>query len=68
MRNCVTVRGQWMYPREASLRLIAMIRAGLLKLEMFATTVFDLDDIDKAIAYAGADRGPFKATVVQPQR
>ena len=68
MRNCVTVRGQWMYPREASLRLIAMIRAGLIELEMFETTLFDLDEVEKAIAHAAAQRGPFKATVIQPQR
>ena len=68
MRNCVTVRGQWMYPREASLRLIAMIRAGLLKLEMFETTAFGLDEVEKAIAHAAAHRGAFKATVIQPRR
>src|ERR1700737_2076129 len=33
MRNCVTVRGQWMYPRDAAVRIVGMIRAGLLSLD-----------------------------------
>jgi hypothetical protein len=37
-------------------------------LEMFETTVFDLDEIDNAIARAAARRGAFKPTVIQPRR
>ncbi len=37
-------------------------------LEMFETTVFDLDEVAAAIAHAAANRGAFKATVIQPHR
>ena len=68
MRNCVTIRGQWMYPREATLRLHGLVSAGLLRLDMWDTTVFSLDEVEKAVAHAAAERGPFKATVIEPQR
>src|SRR4029453_1533890 len=32
MRNCIAIRGQWMYSRDAIARLVAMVRAGLLSL------------------------------------
>jgi NADPH:quinone reductase-like Zn-dependent oxidoreductase len=66
MRHCVTVRGQWMYPREAPARLIALARAGLLDLTAFATTTFALDEINAALAHAAANGGPFQQTVVRP--
>ncbi len=66
MRNNITVRGQWMYPREATTRLAALVRAGLLNLDDVETTSFTLDDINKAVAHAAATGGPFKRTVVCP--
>lgn len=66
MRNCVTVRGQWMFPRDAPARLAALVRAGLLSLSLFRTTVFPLDDIAAALDHAAANAGPFNATIVQP--
>ena len=63
MRNNITVRGQWMYPREASLHMIAMIRAGLIDLGNQEVTAFALKDINEAVAHA-AKR---KRTVVMPQ-
>jgi alcohol dehydrogenase len=54
MRNCITARGQWMYPREATSRLINLGRAGLLRLDQFEATVFDLDHISEAVAHAAA--------------
>jgi alcohol dehydrogenase len=65
MRNCVTVRGQWMYPREAAVHLANLVRAGLLRLDQFAATSFDLDHINEAVAHAAANSGPFKMTVVK---
>ena len=35
MRNDITVRGKWMYPRWAPGRLVALVRAGLLDLDQF---------------------------------
>ena len=66
MRSCVTVRGQWMYPRECIGRLVGLVRAGLLRLEEFDITSFKLDDVNEAIAHAAANAGPFKSTVICP--
>lgn len=66
MRNNITVRGQWMYPREATNRLVGLVRAGLLKLEDFEVTAFGLDRINEAVAHAAAHGGPFRRTVVTP--
>ena len=66
MRNNITIRGQWMYPREANIRLIALVRSGLLDLSQFDITAFDLDHANEAVAYAAANGTPFKATVLRP--
>ena len=66
MRNCITIRGQWMYPRDAIARLIAMVRAGLLSLGHHQAKCFSLDDVNEAIAHAAAYAGPFNMTVLRP--
>jgi len=66
MRNNITIRGQWMYPPEANLRLISLIRSGLLDLDEFEVTEFDLDDANEAVAHAAAHGGPFQTTVIRP--
>jgi alcohol dehydrogenase len=66
MRYCVSVRGQWMYPRESIGRLVALVRAGLLRLDETAITAFALDQVNEAIAHAAVHAGPFKATVLCP--
>jgi len=66
MRNCITVRGQWMYPPNAVSRLAGMVRAGLIKLEEFAVTSFDLDHANEAVAHAAANARPFQTTVICP--
>jgi alcohol dehydrogenase len=66
MRNNITIRGQWMYPREANVRLTVLVRSGLLDLSHFEVTEFALDDANKAVAYAAANGGPFKLTVIRP--
>ena len=66
MRNCITIIGKWMYPPDATPRMVALIRAGLVKLDDFEVTTFSLDDVNKAVAYAAANSGPFKMTVVRP--
>jgi alcohol dehydrogenase len=66
MRNGVTMRGQWMYPREAPARLIALVRAGLFDLSAFATTVFSLGQIHAALAHAAENAGPFRQAIVRP--
>jgi len=66
MRNCITVRGHYMYPREAPARLAALVRAGLLSLEDLTVTTFPLDQANEAVAHAAAHSGPFQYTVIQP--
>lgn len=66
MRNCVSIHGVWMYPPDATSRLIALVRAGLLRLEEYETTAFGLDQANDAVAHAAANGGPFKMTVIRP--
>jgi NADPH:quinone reductase-like Zn-dependent oxidoreductase len=66
MRSCVTIHGVWMYPPEATIRLVGLIRAGLLLLDHYEATTFDLDHANEAVAHAAANAGPFKATVLRP--
>ena len=66
MRNCVTIRGAWMYPPDAATRLNALVRAGLLKLDDYQATTFDLDHVNEAVAHAAANGGPFRMTVIRP--
>lgn len=67
MRNNIRVIGQWMYPREANARLIALIRAGLLRLDEFEITGFRLDQANEAVEFAARSGGPFRLTVLQPE-
>lgn len=66
MRNCITIHGVWMYPPEATTKLVRLVRAGLLKLDNTETTTFDLDHANEAVAHAAAHSSPFKMTVIQP--
>ncbi|XYH98376.1 zinc-binding dehydrogenase [Sorangium sp. So ce1128] len=66
MRSCITLRGQWMFPREAVARLVRLIRSGLLTLDHFDVTEFGLDRANEAVAHAAASAGPFKMTVIRP--
>jgi alcohol dehydrogenase len=66
MRNCITVRGQWMYRPDAVTRVAGMVRAGLVRLDEFAVTSFDLDQVNEAVAHAAANAGPFQMTVLRP--
>jgi alcohol dehydrogenase len=66
MRNCIALHGVWMYPPDAATRLIALVRSGLLRLDHYEAIAFDLDHANEAVAYAAADAGPFKMTVIRP--
>lgn len=66
MRNCITVRGQWMYPRDAPSRLIQLAHAGLISTDDPEITTFPLADVNTAIDHAAANGGPFKMTVLTP--
>jgi alcohol dehydrogenase len=66
MRNNITIRGQWMYPREAVPRFIALVRSGLLSLDYTDIQEFPLARINEAIIQAAAHRGAFRLTVLRP--
>lgn len=66
MRNNITVRGQWMCPRDAAGRMVGLIRAGLLRLDEFEVTPFSLDAANEAVVHAAQTAGPFNLTVIQP--
>ena len=57
-----------MYLPEASIRLVALIRSGLLRLDNFDVTTFELDNANEAVAHAAANHGPFKMTAIRPGR
>ncbi|KAA0097846.1 zinc-binding alcohol dehydrogenase family protein [Mycolicibacterium sp. P1-18] len=67
MRNSVTVRGQWMYPRTANAQLIKMIRGGVLDLAHERVTVFPLTRVNDAVRFAAAHGDPFQRTVLCPR-
>jgi NADPH:quinone reductase-like Zn-dependent oxidoreductase len=66
MRNCISIHGVWMYPREAIPRMVALVRSGLLDLAQFAVTEFPLHRANDAVAHAAANGGPFRMTVLKP--
>jgi alcohol dehydrogenase len=66
MRNNITLRGQWMFPREAVPRLIALARAGLLDLGGFRVTPFPLDRANEALEHAARTGGRFRMTLLCP--
>ena len=66
MRNCISIHGVWMYPPRATIGLVNLIRAGLLGLDNFEATTFDLDHANDAVAHAASNSGPFKMTVIRP--
>jgi len=68
MRNGITIQGQWMYDREAPTRLAAMVRAGLVDLQAFDIVSFGLEAANEAVRHAAENAGPFKMTVIRPNR
>ncbi|HEX5567391.1 MAG TPA: zinc-binding dehydrogenase, partial [Streptomyces sp.] len=66
MRNSVTVRGQWMYPRPANVGMIRLIASRALDLDPERLRTFPLDAVNEAVEYAAAHGGPFDRTVLTP--
>ncbi len=66
MHSEVTLRGVWMYPREAVPAMVRMVRAGLIDLAQFEVSEFNLDDANAAVDYAAAHAGPRQLTVLRP--
>ncbi|MEZ5219393.1 MAG: alcohol dehydrogenase catalytic domain-containing protein [Ilumatobacteraceae bacterium] len=68
MRNCISIRGQWMYPRTAVPTMIGMVRAGLVDLGAYTISEFDLDHANEAVEYAAAHAEPGDVTILRPNR
>lgn len=68
MHNETTVRGVWMYSKDAIPRMVQMVRAGLIDLGQFELTEFGLDNANEAVAHAAANAGPRQLTVLRPDR
>lgn len=66
MLNSVTVRGRWMYPRDAVPKLIALARCGLLDLTQFEVDEFALAAAGEAVEHAAEAGGRFRLTVLRP--
>ena len=47
-------------------RMVGMVRAGLVRLDQFEVTTFGLDHANEAVAHAAANGGPFRMTVMEP--
>ena len=65
MRNNITIKGQWMYPRAAISPLIAMVKNGMLDLTRYQVVEFALADVSEAIVHAAASSGPFTRTALR---
>ncbi|HXT79280.1 MAG TPA: zinc-binding dehydrogenase [Acetobacteraceae bacterium] len=65
MRNNWEIIGQFMYPAGAYLRLIGLLRAGLLDINPIRPLVFALADLRKAMD-AAADAGNLECVVMRP--
>ena len=65
MRNNITIKGHWMYPRDAIPRLIAMAMNGLIDLTRYKFAEFALADVNEAIVHSAATSGPFKRTALR---
>ncbi|MFE0461096.1 alcohol dehydrogenase catalytic domain-containing protein [Kitasatospora sp. NPDC058965] len=59
MRNSVTVRGQWMYPRTANVGMVRLLAPERVR-------SFGLDAVNDAVAHAASHGGPFDRTVLTP--
>jgi len=68
VRNSVTVREQWMYPRPAIVAMIRLVASATLDLDHEQVTSFALDEVNEAIADAAVHPGLFDRTVLTPPR
>lgn len=66
MRNSITVRGQWMYPRTANVGIIRFLASGTLDLAPERVRSFGLSAVNDAVTYAAAHGGPFDRTALTP--
>jgi alcohol dehydrogenase len=68
MHKSITIKGQFMYPRSAVTKMIGLVEAGLLDLNVFDEKPFKLDDVLEAVEFAASkeNRGWLYQTVLEP--
>jgi len=64
MRNSITVKGQWMYKKEAPAHLIKLANSGLLSLDEYDITTFNLEEVNSAVQYAADQKNAFNLAVI----
>jgi len=65
MRNNMTIRGQWMYPRRRGADG-GQMRSGLIDLSHYEVAEFALEQANEAVAHAAANADPFRQTMIRP--
>jgi alcohol dehydrogenase len=65
MLNSLEIIGQFMYPRNAVLRLLELARSGLLDINAIETRCFSLEELPRAME-AAAKAGGLECVVVKP--
>ena len=66
MRKNITIRGQWMYPREAVGQMVGLVSSGLIDLSHYEIAESALKQANEAVAHAAANAGPFRQTMIRP--
>jgi alcohol dehydrogenase len=68
MRNSITIKGQFMYPPSAVLKMIGLVEAGLLDLNAFDEKMFKMDDVLEAVEFSASkeNRGWLYQVVLEP--
>ena len=65
MLNNLEILGQFMYPQDTFMRLVELVRAGLLDIHAIRTRSFPLDALPDAMD-AAATAGGLECIVVEP--
>lgn len=68
VHNDITVSGKWMYPREAVVQMVRMMRSGLIDPGLFDLKEFPLEQANQAVAFAAEHKSPLRLTVIRPDR
>jgi len=69
MRNCITLRGQWMYPPHAALLMAGLIRRAMsISINSRVHFVCPSMTPTRRLAQSARDSGPFRMTVIEPPR
>ncbi|KAI1316050.1 hypothetical protein EDD11_010514 [Mortierella claussenii] len=66
MGRNITIKGNFMYKRDAPTTLIGLVDAGLLDLSLIKAKTFKLDQAEEAVEWSATHATPFEATIITP--